>query len=190
MRRSQRQWDASAAEEAVVGGVANAELGARRLHDLRDARVVHVADAREQVVLDLEVEPTHVPGQQPIAPREVDRGQHLMHRPRAWDALGPRRPLGKIRLLHAVGEHEHDGQGGAEDERRRGVEEEHDPPRVKQQRNRERPAEEQQLAAHELDQMPATRSREPAPPYPPRVTFLKSSTKFHFGNKNQYSAHK
>ena len=89
-----------------------------------------------------------------------------MHRPRAWEAVGLPRPLGAVRLLDAVGEHEHDGEGGAEDERRRRVEQEDDPPRVKQQRDRERPAEEQHLSAHELDQVPAPRSRKAAPTDP------------------------
>jgi len=85
-----------------MDAVADPELGAGLLHDIRDARIVNVADTRKQVVLDLEVETTDVPAQEAVGPPEIDRGFDLVYSP------GPRHSLDvgcerwKFRLLDAV----------------------------------------------------------------------------------------
>jgi hypothetical protein len=51
------------------------------LHYMRDRRVVAMADAREQVVFDLEIESAHKPGQEPTGPTEIHRRFHLVFGP-------------------------------------------------------------------------------------------------------------
>jgi hypothetical protein len=70
MRLSQRVRR-DAGEERLVGRVAHAELAARLLHHLRQRRVVHVADAVEQVVLDLKIQATKEPAKDTVLRGEV-----------------------------------------------------------------------------------------------------------------------
>src|ERR1700687_5638553 len=100
-----------------------------------------VADLGEQVMLDLEVETTEVPGQQTAPSREVNRGLNLMHRPGARNRVGSRRQLRKIRLLHAVRQLKDHAEGEADHECGDRVEQEYDPPSMKQCRDHQRPTE-------------------------------------------------
>ncbi|MEK6608299.1 MAG: hypothetical protein AABZ30_11605 [Myxococcota bacterium] len=61
-----------------------------------------VADLREQVVLDLEVQAPEVPGQEAALAREVDGGRDLMLGPCALDAIRPGRKLREVRLFDAL----------------------------------------------------------------------------------------
>ena len=72
--------------------VADAVLGAVAPHDLRDLRVVRVRNLREEVVLDLEVEPAEHPRQHRVARAEVDGRLDLVHGPDPALACGARRP--------------------------------------------------------------------------------------------------
>jgi len=77
-------------ERAAVGivrGVAEAEFGAGAFDEWGQRGVVNVADLREQVVLDLKVQPAGVPAEQAIAAAEVDRG--------AGGASGERREVAR-----------------------------------------------------------------------------------------------
>jgi hypothetical protein len=88
-----------------VNGVPDTEFGAGLLHDACDARIVDVAHARKQVMLDLKVETTDVPAQETIAPSEVGGGLHLVHRPRPfhspirWIGMWERDLLDAVRQL-------------------------------------------------------------------------------------------
>jgi uncharacterized membrane protein YphA (DoxX/SURF4 family) len=83
------------AQPAKVGGdgrperrahrVAHAELFAHLADDWRNPGIVHMADMRKQVVFDLEVESPHVPGEETVGGREIDRGLDLVHRPLGGD---------------------------------------------------------------------------------------------------------
>src|SRR5688500_2953533 len=70
-----------ACEEGLVRVVLNPEFPARFLNQLADARVVDVTDAREQVVLNLEIQPAEEPAQHRVPPREVDGRLHLVDGP-------------------------------------------------------------------------------------------------------------
>src|SRR5688572_10137437 len=93
---------ADSVETTVMHGIADPELGAGSLHDIRDARIVNVADAGKQVVLDLEVEATDVPAQQAVVSPEIDRGFHLVHSPGPRHSLDVGCERGKFGLLDAV----------------------------------------------------------------------------------------
>ncbi len=75
-----------------------------------------VADLGEQVMLDLEVETTEVPGQQAVSRSEVDGGLNLMDSPGARHLIGSRQQLRKIRLLNAVRELKDHAQGDTDHE--------------------------------------------------------------------------
>ena len=49
---------------------------------------MHVADAREQVVLDLEIQAAEEPAQHAVAAGEVHRRLHLVNRPVVLEAVG------------------------------------------------------------------------------------------------------
>src|SRR5918995_2519446 len=67
---------------AVVG---HAVLGGQALDDRAQLPVVNVADPREQMVLDLIVQPADVPGQEPVAAREIVGRPHLIEHPSALE---------------------------------------------------------------------------------------------------------
>ena len=70
-----------------VAMVAYAELLTRCPYDRREARVVQVADMRQQVMLDLVIQPADVKIQQPVMRREVHRRLDLVHSPLIVDVL-------------------------------------------------------------------------------------------------------
>ena len=118
-----------------------------------------MADAREQVVLDLEVEPAQVPGEEPVPPGKVDRGGHLVPRPLCFHVL-PRARLDEIRAGQAVGELEHRGEHVAQDERSQEPEWDQPPGRVQQRRQHECPGEEHGLSQERRRERPSSRGRE------------------------------
>ena len=61
--------------------VADAELLAGRTHDRRETRVVQVTDVRQQVMLDLVIQPADVPIQQPVVRGEIHGRFDLVHGP-------------------------------------------------------------------------------------------------------------
>ena len=101
---------ADGCEQACAASIPNAELRAGGTDNLRDARVMNVANVGKEVMLDLEIESTHVPSQKTIVWREVDRGVNLMDRPWA------RQPLDgwKLCFLDAMSELEYGAQHNAE----------------------------------------------------------------------------
>ncbi len=68
-----------------------------------------MADAREEVVLDLEVEPAEEPVPHAVVRGEVGRGGHLMHRPFGLDAVVVLQLLHELGIAHHVRQLEHDG---------------------------------------------------------------------------------
>src|SRR5690606_8536427 len=62
----------------VVGQI---ELLGRRFHNFGNFCVVHMADVRENMVLDLMVEPSGEPVDQLVAGPEIHRGEQLVDRP-------------------------------------------------------------------------------------------------------------
>jgi len=80
---------------------------------------VRVRYPRKQVVLDLEVQASNEPGEQPVVAREIHRSLDLVRRPldgHAWVGGGRRRVFG---LLDAVGELENHRQHEPDHQRRR-----------------------------------------------------------------------
>jgi hypothetical protein len=86
---------------------------------------VHVADAHEQVVLHLEVEPADQPAQHAVVARKIHRGLQLMDRPGRLHAAAGIVRLGKVRFHHHVCQLEHDRQQESRHRRHRGVEQHH-----------------------------------------------------------------
>src|SRR5438445_2333298 len=85
-----------------VLGVGHAEVSTRLLHDLRDRRVVDVADLRKQVVLDLEVQAAEEPRDGPAGPGEVRRRLRLVDGPGPLDTpRGPDRKSTRLNSSHA-----------------------------------------------------------------------------------------
>src|SRR5438067_5563647 len=62
-------------------GVADAVPRGLAPDDLRDVRIVRVLHAREEMVLDLVVEPAEEPGQHWVARAKVDGRLHLVYGP-------------------------------------------------------------------------------------------------------------
>ena len=65
------------AKEALVRGVSHAALMAQFFHDLRDVRIVHVADPAEQMMLDLKTLPDRVrvpPNHESVVRRQISFG--------------------------------------------------------------------------------------------------------------------
>jgi hypothetical protein len=119
------------------------------------------------MVLDLVVETSDEPGQDPVARAEVDRGLDLVHRPQPRFGREVRR-RGEVGLLDAMCELEGHGHDQAHDHRVGEIRAEDDPPRVEEQRNHDRPGDEDRLPADETDEVPASwkaqRARPDAPP--------------------------
>ena len=137
-----------------------------RLHDLRDLRVVRVRHPREEVVLDLEVEPAEHPRQHRVARAEVDGRLDLVHGPDPAVAAELVRRCER-RLLDAVGELERHRHDQARDHPEADVRGEDDPPRIDEERDHDRPADEERLAREQAREIPAARDAQPALPDAP-----------------------
>src|SRR5882757_4949003 len=114
---------AKAAEVADVGGdgfghgavfeVLDVAFEADLLHDLADLGVVDVRDAREEVVLDLEVEAADQPCDQLAAGGEVGGGGDLVDGVLLRQEVAGGVGEGEVGVLDGVGELEDDGEGEA-----------------------------------------------------------------------------
>src|ERR1022692_2540617 len=134
--------------------VPHAVGGADLFDNRREGGVVDVADLGEQVMLDLEVETTQVPGEELVIAPEVDGGLDLMRGPFMLDLAGGDARLPEGRLLDTVGELEHRRQGQPEDEAGEEVEEDHRVNAVAGGRQVERPDIENELAPPEGHLLP------------------------------------
>src|SRR5271157_540763 len=76
-------------------------------HDLRECRVVNVADRREQMVLEVIVQPTERPTDEAVAPGKVEGHACLMDCPGIFHASFPWD--GNFCLFHAMRQFEHHG---------------------------------------------------------------------------------
>ena len=101
-----------------VGDIGNAKLSARSLDDFADRRIVDVANARKQVVLDLEIQAAAVPRRQLAFWRKIHGGLHLVNGPFVVDFTRIRIRTRKSIVFHDVGELEDGGHGDAEDNMR------------------------------------------------------------------------
>src|SRR5260370_3411914 len=134
--------------------VANAVFRRIALDDLGDLRIVRVRHTREEMMLDLVVEPAEHPGEELVAGAEVDRRLDLVDGPDALvdpELLGGREPG----LLDAMRELK---RRRGDEARRHGeadVAACDDPPRVDEQRHDDRPADEDALARDDADEVPA-----------------------------------
>ena len=84
--------------------IGDAVFGRHLLDDPTDRRVVDAAHLGEKVVLDLEIQSTDVPAEQPVGAREVGGGLHFVHEPRIFHGLlllgcELHRPLNDVREL-------------------------------------------------------------------------------------------
>jgi len=128
-------------------------VGARDLRDdPRERRIVQVAHARKQVMLDLIVEAPREPREDAVVVGEADSGPQLMLREVDVQlaALARGDELGRV---HAVGELEHARQRHAEgDDGDRGVNED-DADGVKERWDEDRPRQEEQLREDERERV-------------------------------------
>lgn len=120
------------AAERAVNVVRQTKLMAHLLNNLRDCRVVCVADLGEEVVFDLVVQSTEQPGEHAAALSEVNRGSHLMHRPGVFHAASIADGQRKLSLLIAVGQLKHNTQNNARYHDNQAVKEQHHPPLMKE----------------------------------------------------------
>ena len=61
--------------------IGQAELVTGTFHDIADGRIMDMADTREQVMLDLVIQSTHIPRNKLVSPGKISRCIHLVHRP-------------------------------------------------------------------------------------------------------------
>ena len=109
-------------EEALLGGVADAEIVADFLDHLRQCRIMNVADAVEEVMFNLEIQPAQKPAEQPVAAGKIDGGQHLVDGPigvHALAAVGCGNGFGEGGVFDTMGKLEDHAHDHAADERRR-----------------------------------------------------------------------
>ena len=71
--------------ERRIAAVLDAELMARPFDERRDRGIVDVADAGEEVMLDLEIQPAEQPARGETVAREIDASFYLMNGPRLVD---------------------------------------------------------------------------------------------------------
>lgn len=83
-------------------------LGTNLADDPADRRVVHMTDARKQMVFYLEVKSTEEPEQQPATRRKIGGSIYLMDSPFILDFVLPGIRSRKRRALHHVRELKHD----------------------------------------------------------------------------------
>jgi hypothetical protein len=110
--------------------------------------VVYVADAGKQMVLDLKIQSSHIPSQQPVGASKVDRGGNLV--------CGPGRSLSVIHrrvkaLRRTVSQLKHGTECESQHAAARHVEEKNPFSGLKQQRQEQRPRDEHALADEESD---------------------------------------
>src|SRR5271157_6572180 len=102
-------------------------------HDLRECRVMNVADRREQVVLEVIVQPTERPADDSVAPGKVEGHACLMDCPGVFHASFP--GDGKCRLFYAMRQLEHHGYRQTQHQHGHTVVKENDPERVEEERD-------------------------------------------------------
>ena len=147
-----------------------------------------VADLREQVVLDLEVEPAQVPGEEAVVAREVDGGLDLVRHPLAFDAPRPIGRDGELGLLDAVGELEHGREREAENRHGHEVEaDDREQAMAGEQRDAERQHQEADLARPERDLIPSPRPGDGGVGDAGRIIERKSSVSCHLIASTEYS---
>ena len=86
-----------------MAGVADAVGPAHAFDDLREGRVVGMADPRKEVMLDLEIEAADEPRQRTVSMREIHRRFDLMGCPIALHDLCGQRRFGEGGLAKAMG---------------------------------------------------------------------------------------
>ena len=110
-----------ARSKCLMGRVPDAELPARLFDQRRQGRVMNVRDAREQVVLDLKIEPADEPTQCPVAAAKIHGRFHLMHGPSVFHSAFAKPRQRKSRILDTMGQLEYDAQRHPLDKRRHRV---------------------------------------------------------------------
>src|SRR5205085_2037781 len=114
---------------------------------------------REEMVLDLEVEPAHEPREERAPGSEVHTGLELMDRPLLLESISVRRRRSKLRRVVAVCELKYGSQASAEGERRDEMKDDDLPDRMEEGGDDQRPPDEERLPSDESDERPAARRR-------------------------------
>ena len=96
--------------------VAQVELLAGLPYDPAQGRIVNVADAREEVMLDLVVEPANHPGDDRVTGCEVGRCLDLMDGPFVFNTDRIYAGSFKLGMFHDMRQLEHQGEGEAQGE--------------------------------------------------------------------------
>ena len=126
--------------EGLVGRVLHSEFPAGLFDQRRKGRVMDMADAREEVVLDLEIQPADVPREQSIAAGEIDGRFDLVYGPARRHSARVRPRQRKSSLLYAMRQLKDDTKRRALYQRCRDVEQQYGPQRVQEQRRPPAPA--------------------------------------------------
>ena len=142
-----------------MAGVADAVGPAHALDDLRQCRVVDMADPRKQVVLDLEIQSADKPRQRTVFAREIHRGLDLMGCPIAIHDLCGQRRFGEGGLAEAMGQLKDDGEQQAQDHVGEKKDGKHASPWMEEHGQDQREAEEEYLARPEEETLGPCGSR-------------------------------
>src|SRR5689334_8679545 len=171
---SRRRWRSQVPQPSPVrpesspqrrlAAVAQPVRAAGLLDDAGQCRVMHVADPRKQVVLDLEVETAEIPGEERVPRREVHGGGELVLGPVALDSVG----LEELGLLDAMSELEDRGEDVAENEEGQGPEAGQRPGRVEREGQGNRPGDEERLSEQRDGERAPACARELMPADPAR----------------------
>ena len=121
--------------ERVMGHVPHAKFAARRFDQRRQSPIMDVADPREEMVLNLEIQASDDRRQQSAVAGEIDRRFDLVNGPGGFHPAGAWRGERKGRLLDAMCQLEDDAQHHSLCERGRDVQRQHYPQRVEPQRD-------------------------------------------------------
>jgi hypothetical protein len=89
--------------------VPDPEFSASPLYELRDSRIVDVAHAREEVMLDLEIQAAKEPARGPAVARKIDARLDLVNSPRR-DHATRSEVRGKVGVLYTMRELEYDAK--------------------------------------------------------------------------------
>src|SRR5581483_1745062 len=126
-----------ACPERRVLMIFHSEFSTGPLDQLRDGRIIDVADAREQVMFDLKVQAAQQPGGYTAAPCKVYGRLYLMDGPGLFHSPAVLARQWKLRRLNAVRKLKDNTQHHAEHERRYRIEQRDDPHAMQHQGNAE-----------------------------------------------------
>jgi hypothetical protein len=93
-----------------------AHIGQRKFltclsHDSVYSGIMYMTNSRKQMMFNLKIQPTDIPGEQSVVWRKIRRGLHCMYGPFLVDCAGVGIRCGEDSGLHGMGQLKHHGQG-------------------------------------------------------------------------------